>query len=448
MKEKNIFVCSQCGNEFPKWMGKCTACGSWNTIYEEKIKVSVKGNVAPKDAVSLRLDEIDTTAEERLLTGFPELDRVLGGGLVKGSLVLVGGDPGIGKSTLLLQACGKMAPNSTILYVSGEESQRQIKLRADRLSVNSSNIHILSETDMSSVFSAVDRISPDILIIDSVQTMYCEDVASSSGSVSQIKEVATTLMRVAKSRNISVFLVGHVTKEGAIAGPKVLEHIVDTVLYFEGERHQAYRIIRAVKNRFGSTNEIGVFEMGDEGLKEIENPSQALLSGRPDNPPGTCIICAMEGTRPVLAEIQALCSQTSFGNPRRMTTGVDVGRALMLLAVIEKRAGLHISAVDTYINVVGGLRLFEPAVDLGVIMAVASSFKNTPLDKGLVAIGEVGLTGEIRSCSFLQQRVAEAEKLGFEKVLVPYNDYKKLKKFDKIEVCPVKNIYEAINNFI
>ncbi len=453
MKTKTVYVCSECGARFPKWMGKCTTCNSWNTIEEEVIiekPASGKvGVMATPSATSgpKTISQIDTTEDARTTTGMSELDRVLGGGLVSGSLVLVGGDPGIGKSTLLLQICQKLGETKKILYVSGEESQRQIKLRADRLGINTPNLKIYSETNMSLVLDCLFRENPDILIVDSVQTMYNPEIPSTPGNISQIRDTAAVLMKVAKENSISVFLVGHVTKEGALAGPKILEHIVDCVLYFEGDRHQAFRVLRAVKNRFGSTNEIGVFEMGSMGLEEIPNPSLAMLSGRPIGVAGSCIICTMEGTRPVLAEVQALVSPTTFGNPRRMASGPELGRVLMLMAALEKRGGLKMSAFDTYINIVGGLRITEPAADLGLILAVASSMTGTPIDPHTVAIGEVGLTGEIRNVSFLEARIAECEKLGFKKCIVPKSGMEKLRKFKSIEVCPFSDIKDVLTEF-
>lgn len=455
MKAKSVFVCSECGAQSPKWMGKCTACGSWNTMVEEIIQQTPSsGRVAVMSTPSLSssapkaIKDIDSTDESRTLTGMSELDRVLGGGLVKGSLVLVGGDPGIGKSTLLLQICEHLGKTEKILYVSGEESQRQIKLRAERLGITTENLKIFSETNMTTIIDCIFRENPDVLIVDSVQTMYNPEIQSTPGNVSQIRDTAAVLMKIAKENSISTFLVGHVTKEGSLAGPKILEHIVDCVLYFEGDRHQSFRILRAVKNRFGSTNEIGVFEMSGNGLCEVPNPSLAMLSGRPENTPGSCIICTMEGTRPVLAEIQALVSPSSFGNPRRMTSGPDLSRSLMLMAVLEKRGGLHISTYDAYVNIVGGMRIAEPAADLGIILALASSFRNTPIDSETVAIGEVGLTGELRACSFLESRIAECEKLGFKKCIVPAVNMKKLKKFDRIEICPFYTIREVIDAFL
>ena len=450
MKQKTVFVCTECGNKSPKWMGKCTMCGKWNTMEEEIISPAPSSGGLPLTSSDTpkTIRDIDETNESRQSTGMSEFDRVLGGGLVKGSFVLVGGDPGIGKSTILLQICEFLGKTSKILYVSGEESPTQIKLRAERLKIKTENLKIYSETNMNHIKNAISSENPDIIIVDSVQTMVSPEIGSSPGNVSQIKEVTATLMRIAKDNNISIFLVGHVTKDGAIAGPKILEHMVDTVLYFEGDNQQIYRILRAVKNRFGSTNEIGVFEMDSDGLHQVSNPSEALLSGRPEESPGSCITCTMEGSRPVLAEIQALVSPTSFGNPRRMTQGPDLNRVLMLLAVMEKQSGLHISAYDTYVNIVGGFRISETASDLGIVMALASSFRNRALDSGIVAIGEVGLTGETRSVSLLEARISEAEKMGFKTCIIPYINSKKLKKFDSIEVVPVRNIRDAINKFL
>lgn len=460
MKSKTVFVCSECGNEFPKWMGKCTACGSWNTLVEETV-ITGKADSAKSgarssaiaglrgmgdDAAPKSLSDISTEEEPRCSTGLKEFDRVLGGGLVPGSLVLLGGDPGIGKSTILLQICSHIGRDKKILYVSGEESPRQIKLRADRLGVDSGNIKIYCETNTENILEHISREKPEMLVVDSVQTMFNPNLTPAPGSVSQIRDVAAMLMRVAKTHNIATFLVGHVTKEGSIAGPKILEHIVDCVLYFEGDQNRAYRIIRAIKNRFGSTNEIGVFEMSEHGLSEVSNPSSAMLAGRPEGVPGSCIVCTMEGTRPILAEIQALAAPTAFGNPRRMTTGVDFNRAMMLLAVLEKRAGLHISSYDTYINVVGGLKMTEPAADLAIVLALASVFKNRPLPDDLAAVGEVGLTGEIRSCSFIESRISEAEKLGFKTIIVPRIDATAAKRYNNIKICQYSNILQILKS--
>ena len=458
MKTKSIFVCSECGTESPKWMGKCPGCSSWNTMVEEIIQSQKDtargisgggvGNADKFSTMPKKLSEISATEEERILTGMGELDRVLGGGIVRGSLVLVGGDPGIGKSTILLQICEHLGENKSVLYVSGEESQKQIKMRADRLGITTENLKLLSETNMDAIVQTIDLDSPDILIIDSVQTMFSPHIASLPGNISQIREVTVSLLKVAKERGVSVFLVGHVTKDGAIAGPKVLEHIVDCVLYFEGEKQLSYRIIRAVKNRFGSTNEIGMFEMSEKGLMEVTNPSELLLSGRPENVSGSCVICTMEGTRPIMAEIQALLAPTNFGNPRRMSTGLDNNRAILLMAVLERRVGMQLSAFDAYINVVGGLKITEPAVDLGVMLAIASGFRDVSISGDIVAVGEVGLTGELRACSFLEGRIAEAEKLGFSQIIVPAASSKKLKPSKKIEVIPVWNVRETINKVL
>lgn len=454
MKAKSVYVCSECGASFPKWMGKCTTCNSWNTIEEEIIrqapsntKVSVMSAPTITSSSPKKISEIDITEEARSLTGMGELDRVLGGGLVKGSLVLVGGDPGIGKSTLLLQICETLGKNNSILYVSGEESQRQIKLRADRLGITTDNLKLYSETNMDYILDCVFREKPDVLIVDSVQTMYNPEIQSTPGNTAQIKDVTTVLMKIAKENSISVFVVGHVTKEGALAGPKILEHMVDCVLYFEGDRHQSFRILRAVKNRFGSTNEIGVFEMTGNGLDEVPNPSMAMLAGRPENVPGTCTICTMEGTRPVLAEVQALVTPTSFGNPRRMASGPDINRTIMLAAVLEKRGNLKISSYDAYINIVGGLKITEPAADLGIILALASSYTGSVIDSNTVAIGEVGLTGELRACSFIESRIAECEKLGFTHCIIPQVNLNKLKKFENIKLIPCSNITEVISKY-
>ncbi len=451
MKQKTVFVCSECGNESPKWNGKCPGCGAWNTMYEEQVlsapKQSSGGAAFSVSSEPAKiLSEISITEDERIHTGLNELDRVLGGGLVKGSLVLVGGDPGIGKSTILLQICQHLGASRRILYVSGEESQRQIKLRADRLGVTTDNLKLFTETNMEVICQCIAKEKPDILIVDSVQTMFNPELSPVAGSVTQIRDTAATLMRIAKEQSIAIFLVGHVTKEGSIAGPKILEHIVDCVLYFEGDRHRAFRILRAIKNRFGSTNEIGVFEMSGTGLEEIPDPSAAMLSGRPLGEPGSCIICTMEGTRPVLAEIQALTSQSSFGNPRRMSTGIDLSRVLIMLAVMDKRIGMHIGSYDVYVNVVGGIKMVEPSVDMGIFLAIASSYRNKPIDSGIVAIGEIGLSGELRSSSYIENRIAEAEKLGFKRCLIPAANSEKLRKFDKIKISAYNNISEVIND--
>ena len=449
MKAKTIYSCAECGYESAKWLGKCPSCGSWNSFIEEiaslaPAKSSVKSSLPAKKNSPVLLSKVDTTEDERLFCGIGELDSVLGGGLVKGSLVLVGGDPGIGKSTLLLQLARTVEKETSILYVSGEESEKQLKMRADRLGIDAPDLSVLSETDITSVLHFAVEMKPDILIVDSVQTMYNAEIPSAPGSVSQVRDVTLALMKLAKDNAICVFLVGHVTKDGAIAGPKVLEHMVDCVLYFEGDQNSSYRLLRAAKNRFGSTNEIGVFEMRDTGLVEVPNPSQMLLEGRPEGASGTCVACVMEGTRPVLAEVQALVSKTSFNVPRRTADGFDFNRAALLLAVAEKRAGLKLSVFDAYINVIGGLRLDEPAADLPVVLAVASSYRDAVVADDLVAIGEVGLTGEIRSVSHMNQRLSEVARLGFKKCIVPKGGAEKLDIPAGLTVYRVRNIREAI----
>ena len=444
---KTLFYCTECGNETPKWAGRCPACGAWNTVVERpEPAVKGKGRSASSRAAdppkALPVTELGDSVEIRFSTGMGELDRVLGGGAVKGSLVLVGGAPGIGKSTLMLQICGKLCRFAKVLYVSGEESQHQLKLRAQRLHVESENLLVLSETGLGEMLEAVNQEQPDVLIVDSIQTLYNDALDSPAGSVSQVKDCTMALMQLAQGSSITVFVIGHVNKEGSIAGPKVLEHMVDCVLYFEGDRHTFCRILRAAKNRFGATNEIGVFEMGDGGLTEVENPSKMLLSGRPEETPGTCVTCVMEGARPVLAEVQALVVGSAAGNPRRTSNGFDYNRAAMLLAVLEKRGGLKLSTCDAYLNIIGGLQLDEPAADLAAVVALASSYLDKPVPGDLAAVGEVGLTGELRSVSQLSQRVAEVRRLGFKHCVIPARQG--LESFPDLQLLPVQNIGEAI----
>ena len=450
MKAKTLFYCTQCGNETPKWQGQCPACGAWNTIVEQPAAPKSKGrSAAPAPLLPARtpkqVSEMTIDQEIRFPTGLAELDRVLGGGAVQGSLVLIGGAPGIGKSTLLLQICHRLCEFAKVLYVSGEESERQLKLRADRLGVGEIDLYLLSETDLAEVTAAVEATQPQILIVDSIQTMYNGDQTSSPGSVSQVKECTMALTQLAKGRGITVFVIGHVNKEGNLAGPKVLEHMVDCVLYFEGDRHLSYRILRAAKNRYGATNEIGVFEMDDSGLREVPNPSQMLLEGRLTEEPGTCVTCVMEGARPVLAEVQALLTPTSFGNPRRSTNGFDYNRAMLLMAVLEKRGGLAVNTCDAYLNVIGGLNLDEPGADLAAVLALASSFRDKPVPADLVAVGEVGLTGELRSVSALNQRLSEIRRLGFTKCLIPERHGRQtIVPPAGLQLIPVKNVRQAL----
>ena len=447
-KARTVFFCTECGNESPKWVGRCPGCGAWNTLEEHIDKPAAPGRVKSAPVGMSRkpqpISQVDTDTEIRFSTGMAELDRVLGGGAVAGSLVLVGGAPGIGKSTLLLQICSSLCQGHNVLYISGEESERQLKLRAQRLNVAPKNLFILSETRLSDVLEAVEEQKPDILIVDSIQTLYSEAIESSPGSVSQVKDCTMSMMQLSKSQGITVFVVGHINKDGNIAGPKVLEHMVDCVLYFEGDQNSSYRLLRAAKNRFGSTNEIGVFEMLDKGLMEVPNPSQMLLAGRPEGASGTCVACVMEGTRPVLAEVQALVAKTTFNVPRRTADGFDYNRAVLLMAVAEKRAGMKLSLFDAYINVIGGLQLDEPGADLPVVLAVASSYRDQPIADDLVAIGEVGLTGEIRSVSHISQRLGEVARLGFKKCIIPRNSSEKLEIPEDLTVYRVKNLREAI----
>lgn len=452
-KSRSAYVCRECGAETPKWNGRCPSCGAWNTLEEIEILPQTKATIAKnRSGVDLadkivQLADADVSGDEvRYKTGISELDRVLGGGLVKGSIVLLGGEPGIGKSTLLLQICQYLGKSRDILYVSGEESVRQIKLRAQRLGVDSENLYLLAESDAQSICETISQNKPDIVIIDSIQTMSIHEINSTPGSITQVRECTGLFMRTAKSEEIPFFIVGHVNKDGAIAGPKVMEHIVDAVLYFEGERNLSYRMLRAAKNRFGSTNEIGVFEMRDSGLCEVPNPSQMLLSGRPSGVSGCCVACAMEGSRPILAEIQALVTKSSMQAPRRVATGFDYNRVWLILAVMEKRMGYYFGNLDVYVNIVGGLRINEPAADLPVAMALYSSLKDKPIGDNVIAFGEVGLGGEIRSVSHLDLRIQEAERMGFEKCIVPRHSLKSLRPHPGIEIVGVSNLRQAFDS--
>lgn len=448
-KQKTIYCCTECGNETANWAGKCPSCGAWNTLSEIKLGTDRRSKSASytrgeSGIFSLkRISELNTDAEIRFMTGISEFDRVLGGGAVVGSLILVGGAPGIGKSTLLLQMCGSLEKDRKVLYITGEESERQLKLRAMRLGVDGGETYVLAETDMDNIIAAISHSSPDIVIIDSIQTVSDPEVGSAPGSLTQIKECTMRIMRTAKEKGLTVFVVGHINKEGSIAGPKVLEHMVDCVLYFEGERSTSFRILRAAKNRFGSTNEIGVFEMADKGLRCVENPSEVFLSGRPENSPGTCVSCIVEGSRPILAEVQALVTPTNY-NAARRCNGIDYNRAAMLLAVLEKRGGLPVGNCDAYINVIGGLSLDEPAADLATVLAVASSFLDRALGTDLAAFGEVGLSGEIRSVSALNQRLGEISRLGFKRCVIPAHVRDEVKQFAGLELIPVKTVGEAM----
>lgn len=447
-KPKSVFFCTACGNETPKWMGRCPGCGAFNTIQEHIEKPVAPGRMKSAPVGVSRhpqpLSQVNSGDELRFSTGMGELDRVLGGGAVVGSLVLVGGAPGIGKSTLLLQICNSLCQGRRVLYVSGEESERQLKLRAERLHVAPESLYILSETRLSDILESIDALKPDILIADSIQTLYNEVNESSPGSISQVKDCTMALLQLSKSNGLTVFVVGHINKDGNIAGPKVLEHMVDCVMYFEGDPNTSYRLLRAAKNRFGSTNEIGVFEMADTGLREVPNPSQMLLEGRPQGSSGTCVACVMEGTRPILAEVQALVTKSTFNVPRRASDGFDFNRAVLLMAVMEKRAGLQLNLFDAYINVIGGLHLDEPGADLPVALAVASSYRDSAMADDLVAIGEVGLTGEIRAVSQMNQRLAEVSRLGFTRVIIPKYGSDKLDIPAGLTVYRVRNIREAI----
>lgn len=452
-KNKTVYICRSCGYESGKWYGKCPGCGEWDSLLEEVKEIlpaskAVSGNTKALRAFSM--DEIGEIAEQRYSTGLKELNRVLGGGIVRGSLVLLSGDPGIGKSTILLQICEKLGSELDVLYVSGEESPHQIKLRANRLGVTTQNLLIMSETDVQSVAEFIRQRNPGLVIVDSIQTMNHSDLSSSTGSVTQVRECTNLLMRTAKTLNIPIIIVGHVNKDGAIAGPKVLEHIVDTVLYFEGERNLSYRILRAVKNRFGSTNEIGIFEMKESGLCEVENPSMMLLSGRPKNTSGTCVACVMEGSRPILAEVQGLATATGFGTPRRVATGFDYNRMAMLIAVLEKRAGYFFSNMDAYVNIIGGLRLEEPAADLSVSVALISSLKDVVVPEKILAFGEIGLAGEIRSVSHCESRILEASRLGFESCVIPKQNYRLLAANvkTKIQIFGAGTVREAFEALV
>ena len=451
-KTGTVFYCQSCGYESSKWMGQCPGCKEWNSMVEERVPIKSGsagrsvGKGAHAAAKPTNLSEVSVQEEERMHTHMAELDRVLGGGIVPGSLTLVGGDPGIGKSTLLLQVCRHMAADGRkVLYISGEESLRQIEIRANRLGDFSDRLQLLCETNLEIVEDTIRSVMPEIAIIDSIQTMYHENISSAPGSVSQVRESTNTLMQLAKGLNVSVFIVGHVTKEGTVAGPRVLEHMVDTVLYFEGDRHAAYRILRGVKNRFGSTNEIGVFEMKEEGLIEVQNPSEFMLNGKPEGASGSVVSCSMEGTRPILLEIQALVCHSSFGIPRRQAIGTDFNRVNLLMAVLEKRIGVQMSDCDAYVNLAGGIRIVEPAIDLGIAMAIVSSFKNRAIDDKLIAFGEIGLSGEVRGVSMAEQRVAEAVKLGFTTCIVPEVDRGRIKPVQGVKVIGVRTVQDAID---
>lgn len=452
-KMTTVFFCQECGHESSKWMGQCPACKKWNTLVEEKVSVtgsgmggsaktrSITDMPKPVEIGDISMDEVD-----RISTHMKELDRVLGGGVMQGSLTLVGGDPGIGKSTLLLQVCKNLADAShKVLYISGEESLKQIKLRANRIGEFNNHMLLLCETNLGMIEETIKQVRPEVVIIDSIQTMYQNEVSAAPGSVSQVREATNIFLQLAKGLGISIFIVGHVTKEGTVAGPRVLEHMVDTVLYFEGDRHASYRILRGVKNRFGSTNEIGVFEMRKEGLVEVENPSEFMLSGKPVGASGSVVVCSIEGTRPILIEIQALVCRTNFGIPRRQTTGTDFNRVNLLMAVLEKRAGLQIGDCDAYVNIAGGMKINEPAIDLGIVMSIVSSFKNRPIDEKTICFGEVGLSGEVRAVNLAEQRVLEAKKLGFETVIMPKVSVEGLQGIKGIKIIGVAGIQEAID---
>lgn len=442
MKEKKRFICQQCGAIVPKWLGRCPECSSWNSIVEEA--VLPEKNIAQEYKKPELLEKIDYSEDERILTTIDELDRVLGGGIVPGSLILIGGDPGIGKSTLMLQICGNLSKKTKVLYISGEESEKQIKLRADRLGLKDGNLYIMAENNMNLIEKAIREIRPAVAIVDSIQTVYFPELSSGPGSVSQIRESTVKSLSLSKEMDTAIFIVGHVTKEGSLAGPKLLEHMVDTVLYFEGERYHSYRLLRAVKNRFGSTNEIGIFEMRDKGLVQVSSPSKYLLSGKLADTAGSAVVCILEGTRPLLVEVQALVSRSGFNIARRQTSGIDYNRAALLIAVLEKKLGFMLSQEDIYINVAGGIKVEEPGADLAVVVAIASSFKNRPVFEDTVIIGEVGLAGEVRAVSYVEKRIQEAYKLGFSRAIVPYENAVDISKTSKIKIQGVKNIREAV----
>ena len=443
--KSTVFYCQSCGADFPKWQGQCPACHEWNTLVEESFtKEEKKARAAVSDAATTTLSKVSTTDAPRMQTHIGELDRVLGGGIVQGSMILVGGDPGIGKSTLLLQVCQKLCNDHIkVLYISGEESLQQIRLRADRMGDFTDELSLLCETNLTTIRGVIEREKPKLVIIDSIQTIYDEEIGSAPGSVSQVRQSTGTLLQIAKGLDITIFIVGHVTKEGVVAGPRVLEHMVDTVLYFEGDRHASYRVLRGVKNRFGSTNEIGVFEMRGDGLAEVENPSQYMLDGRPKGASGSVVACSMEGTRPILIEVQGLVCRTNFGNPRRTATGTDFNRVNLLMAVLEKRLGLHLSDYDAYVNITGGIRMNEPAIDLAIVLALISSYREKPISDGVICFGEVGLSGEIRGVSQPRARIAEAKKLGFSTCILPKVSLRGMEPFDGIELIGVDSVREA-----
>lgn len=446
--KKAVFFCQECGYESPKWLGQCPGCKQWNSFVEEPVTIAAKNNSGVvssiKKAIPMTLNEVSVEEEDRLNTGMKELDRVLGGGIVGGSLTLVGGDPGIGKSTLLLQVCRNLANKVSVLYISGEESLKQIKLRAQRIGAFNNNLLLLCETNLNTIRAVIEERKPTVVIIDSIQTMFNEEVASAPGSVSQVRESTGVLMQIAKGLGVSIFIVGHVTKDGNVAGPRVLEHMVDTVLYFEGDRHASYRILRSVKNRFGSTNEIGVFEMRQEGLVEVENPSEFMLEGKPEGASGSVVACSMEGTRPILIEIQALVCQSNFGMPRRTAAGTDFNRVNLLMAVLEKRLNMNLSSCDAYVNIAGGIRMNEPAIDLGILLAIVSSYRDIVIGDKVLVFGEVGLSGEVRAVSMAEQRVLEAKKLGFHTIILPAVCMKNMKNVTDVCLIPVETIKDAV----